>query len=1328
MKRKIFAGIIGLLTVIILSASLTACSGGSNPPPECGDEHSYEYFYSVDGLKHYNVDSSVMEIISEALKAPALESASDKNYSSSVSLNHVAYCTVCGDYVIEKHAFESAPYGDDGHNLSCNVCGTSVSGPHCYKADEFACYYCGEPVLDNLFRYDPANGGVLTFAPGAESFTAETLVLPETFEGGTINRFGKVEGIESTFPNVKKLVIPSSYYEIKAGAFFGWTGLEEVMIGVDGISRATVYSQAFEGCTGLKKVTVKGEITAETGSFAGCTALTDFEAKNAYKICDGAFYGCTALKNLTVRKSTEIYSLFVDTSRDEADYPKNITLTISDYIENSVTDDVLRGQKDFIEALVIEGTIVEIDGFSDCVNLKTVTAPAVKVIGAHCFSGCTALASFDFSNVITIKSLAFADCTALSAVEFSAEIEEIEDRAFKGCTSLTKVTVPALSGDNLGSCIFENCTSITEATLSGNIAPYGIFMGCTALATVNAPEVTVISDSAFSDCSALVTLDLSESLAEIGYQAFKNCVLFKRFSFPNTIVSLDSDIFEGCALDEIYYNVPYIERFNVKNVKKIIIGKDVEVIPSSFAEVWESFDNPITVYLEEVELETGGKLKEIGNSAFRDNHSLTVFDLSGVEKFGDYCFYGCSSLAEADFSSAVSIGSSAFANCTSLKEVSLPNTVTSISDNVFGGVYLDNLYYNVPKTSSDSCFIGNAKRVTIGKDVEAIPGQFIFKASYDDTENKPVLEVTVEASETLFTIGNSAFAHGEFEYFDFSRVKSVGDDAFIYCTNLTEVDLVNAEAIGQSAFSGCTSITSVAFYSKVTSLKSDVLYGCHNIENFFYDVPRVEDFNYGYVGVAKNITIGKNVEAIPGGFANCFGGGPLEVLTFEDDSICAEIGSHAFYGASENLTTVTLPATLTLIDDFAFGCCPGLQNVVLNNRDVLVDTNAFYECDKFEYEEDSSCLYVGNSVIGVKEGVTNPVIKNGILYIPQHAMVNVSFETLTIPSSVICVEDDAIRLGSLRELIISGDKFIDVPMTIRDTSEFVGISFRGFYFTNAETIVGIKNKNTNRILIPKGVKEIADEAFKDIPLLKYVYIPASVEKIGRRAFYGCDSNVELYLEGSSLPSQLSSGWNSITSSKTINTSLMKANVKADANGYIWAKYAGKVYVTGYIGVTTSINIPSTIEGEQVYAVADYAFENRTEAYSIRVGEGIEAIGIGAFRGCTNVQDITLLEGLTTISKEAFKGINNSLLSTVTIPYTVETIVGDAFASFGSEYLNVHQQNYKDYHWIVVNINTQAPVKDFGLNGITSAVDFAEALTKTYCSEDYVWINASAVNE
>jgi hypothetical protein len=75
------------------------------------------------------------------------------------------------------------------------------------------------------------------------------------------------------------------------------------------------------------------------------------------------------------------------------------------------------------------------------------------------------------------------------------------------------------------------------------------FVGCLTLKHITLPSTIVeIGDYAFSDCSSLTDISLSNSnLIHIGESAFINCVSLTNVIIPDSVLTLDKSVFYRCS-------------------------------------------------------------------------------------------------------------------------------------------------------------------------------------------------------------------------------------------------------------------------------------------------------------------------------------------------------------------------------------------------------------------------------------------------------------------------------------------------------------------------------------------------------------------------------------------------------------------------------------------------------------------------------------------------------------------------------------------------------------------------------------------------------------
>ena len=304
--------------------------------------------------------------------------------------------------------------------------------------------------------------------------------------------------------------------------------------------------------------------------------------------------------------------------------------------------------------------------------------------------------------------------------------------------------------------------------------------------------------------------------------------------------------------------------------------------------------------------------------------------------------------------------------------------------------------------------------------------------------------------------------------------------AFIGCTSLAEIVIPDSVTkIGVSAFLGCTSLSKVKLPKNLTSINSDVFYGCTSL---------------------AEITIPDSVTSIGGyAFSGCTSLAEIDI----PDSV-AEIGSSAFSGCT-SLSKVDLPKKLTTIEAYTFSGCSSLESIVIPDGVTAIGTLSEYEniyysssfsgCTSLkEIVIPDSVTAIGDSAFSGCTSLTEIVIPDSVTGIWWRAFSGcTSLESITIGSGVESLGDEWI--ASCRRL-----ENITVSPENKTYSSVDGVLFNKDKSELSAYPIGNRRSSYT---IPDGVEKIGKKAFYGCRYIESLTIPVSVAEIEASALGNC---------------------------------------------------------------------------------------------------------------------------------------------------------------------------------------------------------------------------------
>ena len=594
----------------------------------------------------------------------------------------------------------------------------------------------------------------------------------------------------------------------------------------------------------------------------------------------------------------------------------------------------------------------------------------------------------------------------------------------------------------------------------------------------------------------------------------------------------------------------------------------------------------------------------IGNGAFMECSGLTSVTFGdNVTSIGDGAFYGCKELTSITMPDCLTdIGQIAFAGCIGLTSINLPNSVTNIGIGAFlacSGLTSITIPNSIT-CIADGVFCGctGLKSITIPESVKSIGSE----AFSECTELRNI------------TIGNS--------------VTHIGAEAFYGCEQLKEIILADGlTSIGNNAFNNCTALESIIIPSSVTNVES---FGCCNNLKLLVNLSNVKILSEGIPSDAKIIEIPNGYIEGDYIFANIDGKATLcayvgDATKIELPQECKSgsyaIAAAAFRGAPY-LQSVTIPSSVTNIDNYAFAGCNNLKEIISFSK-TPVNSSAYVIYAPNGYIENgyvfadingttTLCGYIGNDT-----RVDLPQeCKSGSYAIAAYAFTgNSSIQSITIPNSVTAIGKDAFAgCNGLKEVI----NFSTIPVESSISSYIVNApkgNIEGDYIfadiDSTATLCGYIG-NATKIELPQQYKNsnyaIATGAFKNKLSIQNITIPNSVTAIGKNAFAGC-SGLKEVINFSAVPVE-----NSIAG-YVVNA----PNGKFEGD-YIFADIDSTATLCGYIGNMAKLELPQQYKNCN-YAIAAGAFKNNSSIQSITIPNSITAIGSDAFNGCSGLKEV-----------------------------------------------------------------------------------------------------------
>ena len=701
------------------------------------------------------------------------------------------------------------------------------------------------------------------------------------------------------------------------------------------------------------------------------------------------------------------------------------------------------------------------------------------------------------NTIEKIGSYAFSGCPELTTVNIPASVTIIESGIFSECANLTTITVdtnnPIFDSRNNCNAIIETASNTLVQACNGTIIipetvkniKGGAFGYCTALTSMVIPNsVTSIGNFAFNGCSNLTSVTIGSGLTSIGVQIFGNCKKLSSITVDSSNSKYDSRA-ECNAIIETATNT-------------LVVGCKNTIIPYG--------------------------VENMADGALANCTGLSSIAIPGsMVTIGKNCFNGCSSLSEVIIENGVStIGEQAFQGCSSLTSIDIPTSVTSIGYNAFDWRYLNEIYvhWNTPITLTKdimSFYTNKTLVVPTGK-VD------LYKNANYWKKFSTIVAETIKAGITFvkgglkYVILTVPTESGPGTVSVAANSKSLSENIQIpeQVTYLNKAFTVTK--IPKSGFESCSNLNSIVIPNTVNDIGIRAFYQCRHLQS---------------VTLPENLTLLESST-----FNECI---ELQSITLPETLIA--INSSCFSRCRALSGTLTIPASVRTIGQWAFYDCHSLNEIILNEGLESIGDDAFMNDLGYVNEYistitiPSTVSFIGRNFLNYKnlsnifvednnpnycdlDGVLYTKDLNTILNYPPNKDIE---DEYVLPEQIKTISDYCFSYSKIKSLVLPdsmdhiGDyafyethylKSIKMPEYLKELGKgaFTAEDWR---YTDIEHLEYVK--------LPAGITRIPDDCFNERRYLRVFKIPNSVKTIGRSILYTPDSGYDLPVVHITLP-------------------------------------------------------------------------------------------------------------------------------------------------------------------------------------------------------------------
>lgn len=383
---------------------------------------------------------------------------------------------------------------------------------------------------------------------------------------------------------------------------------------------------------------------------------------------------------------------------------------------------------------------------------------------------------------------------------------------------------------------------------------------------------------------------------------------------------------------------------------------------------------------------------------------------------------------------------------------------------------------------------------------------------------------------------------------------------------------------------------------------------------------------------------------------------------------------------SPDLTSVTLPNSVTKIGEAAFARCERLSSIDMGTGITTIEGGAFERTGLPHVVIPNSVTSMGDQVFAICTELNTVVLGEGLTEIPTNTFLNSSVSNIVFGSNVKYIRKWAFRgCSKLGDFVIPNGVEVIEEQAFNECRGLTSIAI-------PESVTKINNStfsgciNLTSISLSNTLTAIGNSAFWGCEQLKAITLPNSVETLGNNSFSDC-YNLETLTVGSGLKAIGETCFQNCTKLATISVDGENTFYDSRNNCNAIIETATNKLVLGCKGTVIPESVTTIGEGafyglsvpdnmtipQSVTCIEKTAFAF-AQAKSFVIPASVSSIGEAAFSRCYGLESIAVEEGNVFYdSREQCNAIieksNDRLIAaciSTTIPQSVKIIGESSF--------------------------------------------------------------------